>query len=76
MSASNVSTDAFPNFPTQGWLLQRKVAVYLGGDMDKPPISGKVVRHDVDDPHNTIIALSNGRYIFARECVYSLAALG
>lgn len=76
MTASNAGRDVFPNFPTQGWLLQRKVAVYPHGDLSKPPMSGKVVRHDVGDPHNMIIALSNGRYIFAHECVYSLMALG
>jgi len=63
-------------FPTQGWLLQRKVTVYLYGDMTTPPLSGIVVRHDAADPHNMIIALANGRYIFAHECVYSLPALG
>lgn len=76
MTALRSSTDVFLNFPPQGWLLQRKVAVYPHGNLDRPPISGKVVRHDVDDPHNMIIKLSNGRYIFARECVYSLVALG
>lgn len=76
MNASRVGTDVFPNFPTQGWLLQRKVSVYPHGDLNKSPMSGKVVRHDVDDPHNMLIALSDGRYIFARECVYSLMALG
>lgn len=62
-------------FPVQGWLLQRKVTVYMGKDMTKRPLWGTVVRHDVDDPHHMIIALSNGRYIFAHECTYSLPSM-
>jgi hypothetical protein len=62
-------------FPVQGWLLQRKVSVYMGGDMTKPPLWGTVVRHDIDDPHHMIIALSNGRYIFAYECTFLLPAV-
>lgn len=76
MCASNDRAGDFPNFPTQGRLLQRKVAVYPHGDLDKPPLPGVVVRHDLDDPHNMIIALSNGRYIFARECVYTVRSYG
>lgn len=61
-------------FPTQGRLLQLKVSVYLGGDLSKPPIMGTVVRHDLDDPHNMIISLPKGRYIFAHECVYCVSS--
>ena len=65
----NISADTFPK---QGVFLKKKVVVYFKYDTTKP-ISGTVIRDDMESPYITIIRLTDGRYVLATECQFSIS---
>ena len=73
-----VSTISYNNFPKQGdisapvysRLLGKRVKVCYHYDTSKFHY-GTIVRYDREEPFETIIALDNGRYIRAVECMFS-----
>jgi len=66
-----VKTIGFNTFPMQGIDIGRKVKVYFSYDTSHT-IQGEIVRDDAEHPFLTIIKLSDGRYVLATECQYSL----
>ena len=59
------------HFPKQGCYLSRHVKVCFHLDPSNA-LAGVVVRDDAEAPYETIILLSNGRYVRGDECQYSL----
>lgn len=59
------------HFPKQGCYLSRHVKVCFHYDASKC-LEGVIVRDDAEAPYETIILLSNGRYVRGGECQYSL----
>jgi hypothetical protein len=66
-----VETIDFESFPKQGEWIGRKVRVCFKYDVSHE-IDGIIVRDDMEEPFRTIIALSNGLFVLAAECQYSL----
>lgn len=51
-------------WPSQGeWRGQEIIVVYGRGHGKKTTIQGTVLRHDLDEPHLLLVALTNGKYI-------------
>lgn len=71
-----VSTISYDNFPKQADdnykypKVGKRVSVCYHFDTSKKH-TGVIVRDDIEEPWQTIIALENGRYILATECQYS-----
>lgn len=59
-------------WPKQGTWLGRRVVVCFDYDTSVT-FPGKIVREDDEDPHQTIIALEDGRFVRSVECQFSLA---
>jgi hypothetical protein len=64
----NISHDRFPR---QASWLGKRVTVCFNYDSTKT-IGGRFVRDDAEEPHCSIIALDDGRYMLTTECIYSL----
>jgi len=62
---------SFEKFPQQGKHLGKRVMVSFHYDISKIS-NGEVVRDDVEAPYETIIKLSDGRYVLGQECQYRL----
>ena len=58
-------------FPAQGSHLGKTVEVCFRYDTTNL-LAGRIVRDDREDPWMTIIALDDGRYLLATECMYSV----
>lgn len=58
-------------FPRQGTWLNRRVSVCFHYDLDHR-VAGRIVRDDAEDPHVTLIALVDGRYVLSTECQYHI----
>ncbi len=61
----------FNVFPKQGEHLYKKVEVCFNYDTSKR-LEGRVVRDDIEEPFRTIIQLSDGKYVLATECQYTV----
>jgi hypothetical protein len=62
----NISADLFP---IQGRWLGFRVRVCFHYDTSRE-LMGRIVRDDIAEPFETIIALDNGRFVRAVECQY------
>lgn len=66
-----VSSVGYSKFPKQGRYYGRSVEVCFNYDTSAI-VKGVIVRDDIEEPFRTIIHLSDGRYVLATECQYSI----
>lgn len=62
---------SYTKFPAQGKRLGKPVVVCFHYDTSRT-VNGDIVRSDAEDPWVTIIHLSDGRFVLATECMYSI----
>ncbi len=65
----SVPTITASSFPTQGTALHTRARVRFHYGPEE--FYGIVVRHDMEAPFLTIIALDNGRMVLGTECQYA-----
>lgn len=66
-----VGTITATQFPKQGSHLGQRCQVCFHYDT-RSLVEGVIVRDDAEDPWQLIIQLTNGRYVLATECHYTL----
>tara|TARA_Y100000310_G_C20166582_1_gene571629 strand:+ start:23 stop:247 length:225 start_codon:yes stop_codon:yes gene_type:complete len=70
-----VTNVGFTEWPKQGSMLHERVRVCFRYDTTQE-IGGRIVRDDSEKPGMTIIALDDGRFVRATECMYTLDRFG
>lgn len=72
-SVKNITFDKFPKQADENYeypKIGKRVKVCYHYDTSKYHY-GTIVRHDIEEPFETIIKLDNGRYLRAVECQYT-----
>jgi len=65
-----VDTITAARWPAQGSYLGKRVRVCFHYDTARS-LTGVIVRDDAESPHETIIALDDGRFVRSAECQYT-----